>query len=97
MAVMDRAEAQEEAYWRRWFWDQADAEVSKRFPKASKRDLKRVRDYVNFNREMETLPKKLLKNPQYDVIGGFFPGLTVTPFQTNMVFKSQLRRQAWIF
>ena len=52
------------------------------FAKASKRDLKRVRDYISFNREAEALPKKLSKNPQYDVIGGFFPGLTVTPFHS---------------
>ena len=36
-------EAQEEAYWRRWFWDQAEEEITKHFKKASKRDLKRVR------------------------------------------------------
>ena len=73
-------EAQEEAYWRRWFWDQAEEEITKHFKKASKRDLKRVRDYINFNRDDDTLPKKLAKNPQYEVIGGYFPGLTTTPF-----------------
>jgi len=82
MVVVDRADAQEEAYWRRWFWDQAEEAIDERFAKASKRDLKRVRDYISFNREAETLPKKLSKNPQYDVIGGFFPGLTVTPFHS---------------
>ena len=33
----------EEAYWRNWFWDQAEEAVNERFASASKRDLKRVR------------------------------------------------------
>ena len=51
-----------------------------RFASASKRELKRVLEYVRANRDDAPLPKKLLKNPQYECIGGFFPGLTATPF-----------------
>lgn len=76
-AAVDDAE---EAYWRRWFWDQAEEAIEERFASASKRDLKRVREYVAHNRDDKPLPKKLDKHPHYEVIGGYFPGLTTTPF-----------------
>jgi len=75
-----KGEAAEEAYWRAWFWDQAEEAINERFASTSKRDLKRVREYVAANREDAPLPKKLRKNPQYEVIGGYFPGLTTEPF-----------------
>ena len=77
---LSKQEAAEEAYYRRWFWDQAEEAIDARFASASKRELKRVREYISLNREDAPLPKKLSKNPQYECIGGFFPGLTVTPF-----------------
>ena len=77
---LSKQDAAEEAYWRRWFWEQAEEAIEERFASASKRELKRVREYIRANREDEPLPKKLSKNPQYECIGGFFPGLTVTPF-----------------
>jgi hypothetical protein len=77
---LSKQEAAEEAYYRRWFWDQAEAAIDARFASASKRELKRVREYIAINREDAPLPKKLAKNPQYECIGGFFPGLTVTPY-----------------
>jgi len=79
--ALSRSEAQEEAYWRSWFWDQAEEAIEERFASASKRDLKRVREYIEFNRQSEPpMPKKLKKNPHYDVLGGYFPGLTTDPF-----------------
>ena len=77
------AEDAEEAYWRAWFWDQAEEALDKRFPDASKRDLKRVREYIKHNRDNALLPKKLSKHPHYEVIGGYFPGLTTTPFHST--------------
>ena len=84
---LSKEEAAEEAYWRRWFWEQAEQAIDEQFSSASKRELKRVREYIKANSEDEPkkrfaglLPKKLCKNPHYEVIGGFFPGLTVTPF-----------------
>jgi len=78
--AIPKGEAAEEAYWRAWFWDQAEKAIEERFATASKRELKRVRAYVAANRDAAPLPKKLRKNPQYEVIGGFFPGLTTEPF-----------------
>ena len=77
---LSKQEAAEEAYYRRWFWDQAEEAIKTRFASASKRELKRVLEYVRANRDDAPLPKKLLKNPQYECIGGFFPGLSATPF-----------------
>ena len=77
---LSKIDAAEEAHWRRWFWEQAEQAIEERFSSASKRELKRVREYIRVNREAEPLPKKLANNPQYDCIGGFFPGLTVAPF-----------------
>ena len=76
------SEAAEEAYWRTWFWDQAEDAINadERFASASKRELKRIRDFIRFNRDEEPLPKKLRKNPQYEVDGGYFPGLTTQAF-----------------
>jgi len=77
-----KSAAAEEKYWREWFWNQAEAELDAdpRFASASKRDLKRIREYIACNRDEAPLPKKLRKNPQYEVIGGYFPGLLTTPF-----------------
>jgi hypothetical protein len=50
-------EAAEEAYWRKWFWDQAEQVVEERFSGAGKRELKRVREYVAVNRDGAPLPK----------------------------------------
>ena len=78
--ALERQQAEEEAYWRRWFWDKAEASIEERFSAASKRELKRVREYIAVNRDEAPLPKKLRKNPHYEVIGGYFPGLTTVPF-----------------
>ena len=89
-ASMSKAEAAEEARWRVWFWEQAEEAIDERFGSASKRELKRVREFIRFNRDDEPLPKKLRKNPHYDVIGGYFPGLTTTNFHEKNPWEDAL-------
>jgi len=75
-------EAAEEAYWRAWFWDKASEAVEEQFASAGKRALRRVREYIKVNRGdvAQGMPKKLRKHPHYEVVGGYFPGLSATPF-----------------
>lgn len=78
-----KSEAAEEAYWRAYFWDAAAEKIEQEFGAAGKRELKRIREYLNVNRAADPsagMPKKLRKHPHYEVIGGYFPGLTTNPF-----------------
>ena len=78
-----RSDAHEEAYWRGLFWDAAEERIETLWGAKPKRELKRVKGYIAANRAAEVesaMPKRLRKHPHYHVIGGYFPGLSTTPF-----------------
>jgi len=42
-----------------------------------------VRAFVAHNRDVAPLPKALARDPHYDALGGFFPGLSTRPFHAD--------------